>query len=391
VSEPAVTGNAGEALLRETTGPGSTGIPAGYSVQMCSSGRDTGSAPSSWDEALFARSEPALALAPMQDITDQAFWRLIRRYGGPDVYFTEYFRVHGTSVPERWIVESITANPTGRPVIAQLIGNDIPALVRTARALQRLPIAGIDFNLGCPAPVVYRKCAGGGLLRDLPRVDAILHALREAVTVKLSVKTRVGFESADGFDALLDLLAGHRLDWVTVHGRTVAGMYRSPVRYDLIARAAARLSCPVFANGNVHSADHALRVVAETSARGLMIGRGAIRNPWLFAQIQARLRGEPPALPAGRDVLAYLHALWEATARPHLTERSHVQRIKKYLNFVALGVEPSGRFLDGCRRATTRAGLFALWAEHLDHSHPLPLEPFAVPLGDRDMLAGVHC
>lgn len=391
MSVPAVTGNAGEAPVWETAGAGCVGVPAGLSPRMCAAGGEPGVGSGFWDEACFTRSAPALALAPMQDITDLAFWRLIRRYGGPDVYFTEYFRVHGTSVPERWIVESITANPTGRPVIAQLIGNDIPALVRTARALQRLPLAGIDFNLGCPAPVVYRKCAGGGLLRDRPRVDAILRALREAVTVKLSVKTRVGFDSADGFDALLDLLAGHRLDWVTVHGRTVAGMYRSPVRYDLIALAAARLPCPVFANGNVHSADHAMRVLAETGARGLMIGRGAIRNPWLFEQTRARLRGESPPLPAGRDVLAYLHALWEATAGPHLTERSHVQRIKKYLNFVGPGVEPSGRFLDGCRRATTRAELFALWAEHLDHSRPLLLEPFAVPPGERDLPAGVHC
>jgi tRNA-dihydrouridine synthase B len=342
-------------------------------------------------EALLAGSEPVLALAPMQDITDLAFWRLLHRYGGPDLYFTEYFRVHAASVPERWIVEAITANPTGRPVIAQLIGNDVPALVRTARFLQRLPIAGIDLNLGCPAPVVYRKCAGGGLLRDLPLVDAILRALRDAVAVKLSVKTRLGFDTADGFDALLDLLAVHPLDWVTVHGRTVSEMYRSPVRYDLIARAAARLPCPVFANGNLYAAEQALTVQRQTGVRGLMIGRGAIRNPWLFTQIRACGRGEPPPQPTGRDLLAYLHALWEATASPELTERSHVQRIKKHLNFIALGVEPTGTFLDGCRRATTRAELFALWAAHLDHAQPMTLTPLTLPLGERDLLAGAHC
>lgn len=341
-------------------------------------------------DALLAGPAPVLALAPMQDITDLAFWRLLHRYGGPDVYFTEYFRVHATSVPERWIVEAITANPTGRPVVAQLIGNDIPALVRTAQFLQRLPIAGIDLNLGCPAPVVYRKCAGGGLLRELPRVEAILKALRDAVQVKLSVKTRLGFDTAEGFEDLLDRLTGHALDWVTVHGRTVSEMYRSPVRYDLIARAAARLPCPVLANGNLYSAAQALRVFAETGVRGLMIGRGAIRNPWLFAQIRARWRGEQMFVPTGRDVLAYLHALWEATAVGPLTERAHVQRIKKYLNFVALGVEPTGTFLDGCRRATTRVELFALWARHLDHEEPLALEPLPLPLGERDLLAGAH-
>src|SRR5712672_1201829 len=140
---------------------------------------------------------PLLALAPMQDVTDLPFWRLMTAYGGSDVYFTEYFRVHATSNLEKYILKSITENPTGRPVVAQMIGNDVPSLVRTARELQEYPIAAVDLNLGCPAPVVYRKCAGGGLLRDPQKVDAILGALREAVQTRFTVKTRLGFENSD--------------------------------------------------------------------------------------------------------------------------------------------------------------------------------------------------
>ena len=91
-------------------------------------------------------SGPILALAPMQDVTDLPFWKLMTDYGGADVYFTEYFRVHPTSNLEKWILKSITGNPTGRPVIAQMIGNDIPALVRTARELQQYPIAAVDLH-----------------------------------------------------------------------------------------------------------------------------------------------------------------------------------------------------------------------------------------------------
>ena len=109
---------------------------------------------------LLAGPAPILALAPMQDVTDLPFWKLMAAYGGADVYYTEYFRVHPTSHLEKWIPESITKNPTGKPVIAQMIGNDIPSLVRTAKELQQYPIAAVDLNLGCPAPVVYRKCAG---------------------------------------------------------------------------------------------------------------------------------------------------------------------------------------------------------------------------------------
>ena len=88
-------------------------------------------------DALLARPEPLLALAPMQDVTDLAFWRLMTRYGGADVYYTEYFRVHPDSHIDKPILASITQNPTGRPVVAQMIGNDIPSLVRSARELQQ--------------------------------------------------------------------------------------------------------------------------------------------------------------------------------------------------------------------------------------------------------------
>src|ERR1022692_2552278 len=117
----------------------------------------------------------------MQDVTDLPFMRLISGYGNADLYFTEYFRILPDSRLDPQILQSITENPTGRPLIAQMIGNDIPSLVRTARELQEHPIAAVDLNLGCPAPIVYRKCAGGGLLREPDKVDAILGALREAI------------------------------------------------------------------------------------------------------------------------------------------------------------------------------------------------------------------
>src|SRR5712675_909274 len=197
---------------------------------------------------------PLLALAPMQDVTDLPFWRLMTAYGGADLYFTEYFRVYATSNLDRNILRSITENPTGRPVIAQMIGNDIPSLLRTASELQAYPIVAVDLNLGCPAPVVYRKCAGGGLLREPQRVDAILGALRDAVKIKFTVKTRIGFDSPEVFSELLPIFARHSLDLLTVHGRTVKEMYRSEVHYEYIARAVKELPCPVLANGNVYSA-----------------------------------------------------------------------------------------------------------------------------------------
>lgn len=324
-------------------------------------------------DALLRSETPFLALAPMQDVTDAAFWHLMHRYGGADVYWTEYFRVHAVSRPEKWILESIAQNSTGRPVIAQMIGNDIPALVRTAKELQQLPVAAIDLNLGCPAPIVYRKCAGGGLLREPQRIDSILGALREAVSIKFTVKTRVGFESPAEFDTLLPIFAKHSLDLLTVHARTVGQMYRLPVHYDLIRQASGTMPCPVCANGHVYSADQALDVLAQTKARGLMIGRGVIRSPWLFNQIRQQLRGEPVTFPTGREVLAYIEALWESQATFAAPEKVQCERMKKFMNYLGEGVSPE--FLHRIRRSERREDFFNICREFFDHDHSLRLEP----------------
>ena len=309
----------------------------------------------------------------MQEVTDGAFWTLIHKYGGADVYWTEYFRVHSTSTPEKRILDSITRNTTGRPVIAQMIGNDIPELVRTAKVLQQYPVAAIDLNLGCPAPIVYRKCAGGGLLREPERIDAILGALRDAVRIKFTVKTRLGFASADEFDRLLSIFAKHSLDALTVHARTVAQLYRLPVHYDRIRQAVETMLCPVIANGHVYSAAQAQDLLRATGARGLMIGRGVIRSPWLFNQIRQQLRGEVPAPPTGRDVAGYIRALWDSQPCLDKPEKVRCERMKKFLNYLGEGVP--GSFLHQIRRTQTAEEFHRICGEFLDHDQPMAMLP----------------
>lgn len=310
----------------------------------------------------------------MQDVTDLPFWALMKRYGGADLYFTEFFRVHPDSCLHREILRSIDENPTGKPAFAQMIGNDIPSLVRSAKELMQHPVAGVDLNLGCPAPIVYKKCAGGGLLREPDRIDRILGALREVIATKFTVKTRIGFDDERTFDTLLPIFAKHSLDLLTVHGRTVLQMYRPGVRYDLIAQAAQAMSCPVIANGDIASPEDAARVIAQTGVRGLMIGRGAIRNPWLFDQIRSHQRGELVRLPTGREVLAYIRDLFMSVTT-EVNEFGQVNKMKKYMNYLGLGVPPAEAFLYRIRRAATRAAFFGACEEFLDHDRPMTLVP----------------
>lgn len=338
---------------------------------------------------LFPADRPALLLAPMQDVTNLAFLRVIARRGAPDLCVTEYFRVHPQSRLDRAILRTIDENPTGRPVSAQIIGSDPAALVRAARELAHHPVAAIDLNLGCPAPVVCRKDAGGGMLRDPAGIDRTLGALRGAIPGRFTVKTRVGFADPGEFPALLDCFARHSLDALTVHARTVRDGYATPVRTACVRQAVAALSCPVIANGNVVDTATGLAYLARSGAAGLMIGRGAIRNPWLFEQLRACFAGRPPAAPTRRDLLAFVLEFQEESAREtaRFDPRKHVHQLKKTLLYATQGLEPE--FEHRLRRVTDPADLDSLVRHFLDRDDPLPARPTvetALFRGFRDLL-----
>ena len=314
-------------------------------------------------QALFTgASSPLTALAPMQDITDRPFMELLAKKGAPDLYLTAYSRVHATSLPESEILDCIINNATGRPIIVQLLGESIPDLLRTIGLFSRYPIAGIDLNLGCPAPKVFRKNVGGGLLRDLPKVERIVMALREGFSGLFSIKTRLGFEHTRDYDALLDIFARARPDMVTIHGRTVRQLYRGTVDYDAIAHAARRLEkVPVLANGDITSAEKAQRVLADTGCAGVMIGRSAVRNPWIFRQLKETFSKKDVFQPTLADVHAYAHEIWEhLTGGSDTPDYARLGRLKKMLNFVGQSVDSAGEFLKHMRMAQTPGELFAV-------------------------------
>jgi tRNA-dihydrouridine synthase B len=337
--------------------------------------------------------QPLTALAPMQDVTDLPFMRVMAHYGAPDYFFTEFFRVHAQSRPEKHIVRSIVENQTGRPVFAQLIGEEISHMVRTVKELLQYPIAGIDLNMGCPAPKIYKKNVGGGLLRDPAKIDDLLGALRDACPGLFTVKMRIGFDSTENYERVLDLINQHRVDLLSVHGRTVKEGYRSDVHYDFIGVAARTVRCPVLANGNITSAAKAAAVLKETGAAGVMIGRHAIRNPWIFRQCREWFTGgsvsrptaagqetSPPKIfqPTLADVREYVSRLYRETLAPGVPEAAHVAKMKKYLNFVGQSVDAEGSFLHEMRRAMTEAQLFAVCDKHLltDPAKPFSPEPY---------------
>jgi len=311
--------------------------------------------------------QPWTALAPMQDVTNLPFMQLLGKYGAPDLLFTEFFRVHCHSRLEQPIIDSICEHGTGRPVFIQLIGESLPDLERTVQEIEtlQLPVAGIDLNMGCPAPKVYKKKVGGGLLRDPAKIDGILGCLRAAIKGRFTVKMRIGFDGDEHFDAILDLVEKHDVDLLSLHARTVKEAYRSEVHYEYIKRAAERLTCPVLANGNVTSVAKGQWVLNETHSAGLMVGRSCIRNPWIFRQLREHFAKQPIFRPTLADVRDYVEDLFIATSHRQRHELSHINHMKKFLNFVGLGVDMDGQFLHDMRRTRCKDDLDAVCQKHL--------------------------
>lgn len=320
---------------------------------------------------------PPMMLAPMQDVTDLAFLRTLHGLTpAADIYVTPYFRVvsHSSHLDED-LADMIRSNPTERPILAQIIGSDADAMCRLSRELRTLPIAGIDLNIGCPAPIVCRKDAGGGALKNTTRLDYTLGRLRDAIPGQFTVKTRIGYETPREFDDLLAVFRKHAIDRLVVHGRTVREGYQAPVHPGRIKQAVENLSCPVFANGNAVDVATGLALLNRTGAHGIMIGRGAVRNPWIFEQIRQKLSGNIPHIPAKRELLAYITRLFDETARLMLPyrESSHIHRMKKFLVYIVQG-HPA-EFEYRIRRVTTATEFHSICREYLDTSEPIPDTP----------------
>ena len=274
------------------------------------------------------------SLAPMQDVTDLAFMRTLARIGSlPDLFVTAYFR----STPTTCAIADanlrcIQENETGVPILAQLAGSEAEHLVRDAEWLMQLPVAGINLNAGCPSPLVNRHGAGAGLLRDIPRFHRVLQGLRAVVPAgQFSVKFRTGWESPDELPGILEAIAAASPDMAMVHGRTRKNLYAAnTVRPDTIRQAVEQLACPVLGNGDIATAEQALQWQAEVCPAGVMIGRGAVRNPYIFRQLKGG------AAPSADEMKFYFEVLIEETDRILHTKRTpagHCNRMKKYLAF----------------------------------------------------------
>ncbi len=266
------------------------------------------------------RIEPALVLAPMEGVTDLAFRRLIRAMGPVGMTWTEFVPGAGVSRGEdRWL-RMAAFDPDERPIVVQLYGREPAVLAEAAARLQDQGCSAIDINMGCPSRKVCAHSGGSALMREPERVRRIVAAVRAAVSLPLLVKMRAGYDHEHRNAPEIAWIAQEEgADAVTVHWRTRADLFGGERRLDAIAAVVQRLSLPVIGNGDIVDAESAAQTFRETGCHGLMIGRGAMKNPWVFTQIAAWLRGQPvpPVDAAARRaaLLRYIDACQDLFAR----------------------------------------------------------------------------
>ncbi|PIE43843.1 MAG: tRNA dihydrouridine synthase DusB [Gammaproteobacteria bacterium] len=226
-----------------------------------------------------------LILAPMAGITDLPF-RLLCRNQGAAMAVSEMV----TSDPKLWQTRKskFRLDHTGEssPISVQIAGSDPSMLAEAARLNVANGAQIIDINMGCPAKKVCNRAAGSALMRDERRVKEILHAVVNAVDVPVTLKIRTGWDQKNRNAPTIARIAEEAgIQAIAIHGRTRACGYSGEAEYDTIAEAKSKLQIPVFANGDIDSAEKARKVLNHTSADGLLIGRAAQGKPWIFREI----------------------------------------------------------------------------------------------------------
>ncbi len=305
------------------------------------------------------------ALAPMQDITDAGFFARIAECGAPDFFVSEFLRVTPTSKLDPKILNAVLSKPAGKDVAAQIIGCSIPDIERIVNDYAKYPqIDCLDLNAGCPAPKVYKKNVGGSLLKEPREIAEILRCMRKNWSKTLSLKMRIGFENDKNFYEILRVAEGEGVDFITIHARTVKQLYRGVADHSYTKKAVEFLKIPVIANGDITSAQKAIEVLSYTNARGVMVGRSSVRNPWIFRQISEALCGREIYKPTLGDVLRYVYGLLNDNLKT-CRECKLSGRMKKFLNFVAVGVDKDGNFLNEMRKACSTDELMKVCEKHL--------------------------
>lgn len=288
--------------------------------------------------------EQPLILAPMAGITDQYFRLILKRIGGVGMVTMEFISSEALTRGSERTRRMMQFSEEERPLAIQIYGSHPERMAEAADFVQALGADVVDINMGCPANKVLKGCSGAALMGDLDLARDIVRATRRRVSIPLTVKFRVGLDQARAnYLELGEICEGEGVDAVALHGRTAKQMFSGKADWTPVRRLKERLRIPVSGNGDVEGPADAIELWRTTGCDGVMIGRAAIKNPWIFRQIAAVRGGAVPGEPSleeRRDLILYHFDL----LRDREDERLALHKIRTFTGWYTHGL-PNGRVL----------------------------------------------
>ena len=286
----------------------------------------------------------SLLLAPMAGVTDKVYREICTRFGA-DGTVTEMVSAKGYLLTPREREEVVQLRETspGERCALQIFGSDADFMGRAAERLCEDRFFALDVNMGCPAPKIVSGGDGSAMLRDLPNAERVLRAVVRNAALPVTVKMRMGWDEAsvnylDAGKMAQDCGAAA----VTLHARTRSEMYSGRAHWEAIAELSARLSIPVIGNGDVESAQDAQEMLRQTGCYAVMVGRGAMGNPWIFRDCQRARQGLPPAAPSPRERIETAHAHARALVA-HKGEYIGLREMRKHAAWYLKGLRGSAQ------------------------------------------------
>lgn len=320
-------------------------------------------------------------LAPMAGVSDQPFRALCAQFGAAYVV-TEMVSGKALQFQDKKSAELMQLSPNEHPVAIQLFGDDPEILAQAAIKAMAYHPDGIDVNMGCPAPKVSNTGSGSALMKRPELCGRIVEAIKRAVDVPVTVKMRKGWDRHSvNVVEVAKICADAGADAIAVHGRTREDMYGPPADWEIIRQVKEAVPVPVIGNGDIFSAQDAARMLEETGCDFVMVGRGALGNPWIFAQINAYLREDSRLLPPPglaerlRVMVGHIQALCGCKG-----EYRAMREARKHVGWYLKGMRGAAEFRRRAGMLETFDGLLALVRDLYVHAQEEPAQEFPLSI-----------
>jgi tRNA-dihydrouridine synthase B len=322
--------------------------------------------------------DPPLILAPVAGHTDSLFRQAIKGLGGCGLVVSELVSTEALTRHQERTLHLTRFEDSERPVSIQIFGSEPARMAESAALVQEMKADIVDINLGCPVKKVVKQGGGSNLLRDMPRLEAIFKAVRNATDLPLTVKIRSGWDrSSINAVEVLKLAEDCGVDGLAIHGRSRCDMFSGAADWSIIAKVKEKARIPIMGNGDVFSPPDAERMFRETGVDGVMIGRGVLSNPWLIRQCHDHMQGKAVApvtlREKGEFVIRFLERVWREAPAPIA-----LGKMKKMGSYLSKGIPGGANLRDQMHTSTSSEAFLAVVHKHFAATSDSTMKQFTI-------------